>query len=197
MCSAGRAAVEEEVKGRQLDTPRARGPGEGEPSGHHVSGCPDHAMAPQTVGEERQGEAVGGAWVGSTVDAEDGQVTAHGRGGKEGKELRKRTRGKIAGKEMGSLGAEHLGRIRGEGRQGGAKAGVVRKQKARIAVVGNGMPQEGVRGEGGPRIEFVLGQTQHRGCDVRGADRRDVRDAGGSEACGPTLRESGRGRDGV
>ena len=92
MCSASRAALEEEMKGRQLDATRARSPGEGEPSCHHVSGRPHHAVAPKPVGEERQGKTVGGAWVSSTVHAEDSQVTSSGRGSEEAKELRKGAR---------------------------------------------------------------------------------------------------------
>ena len=72
------AALEKEVEGRQLDSPRARCPGEGEPSSNNVTGSPHHAVAPEPMGEECQGETVGGTRVSSAVDAENSQVTADG-----------------------------------------------------------------------------------------------------------------------
>ena len=65
MRSASRAAFEGEVKGRQLDAPRACSPGEGEAGRNDVTGGTYHAMPPKAVSEKRESKAIRCARMGS------------------------------------------------------------------------------------------------------------------------------------
>ena len=76
-------------------------------------------------------------------------------------------------------------------RKGGTKAVIIGQKEPGVAMVGDGMAQEGVRGKSGPRVTFVLCQAQHRRRHVRGAPFRDVGNPVLCKARGPPLRQDG------
>ena len=160
---AGRAPIEGKVQGSKLRATRTRRPGKGETSCHDVPGSPNQTVPPEAVGQEGQRRAVGSAQVGGVVDPKDGQLAPHRRGGKEGEQLRQYARREVAGEEMGGIMSTQTkgrsSRSRRDSSQRSTEPLIVGEKEASVAVIGNGVAEQGMGGQSGPRVEFKLGKA--------------------------------------
>ena len=194
VCRARGATVEREVEGKELHPPRARGPGKGEPRRHDMTCRPNHTMPPKAVREQCESKAVWRPRMGSAGDPQHSQTATHRCRRKKGQQLSEGPRGEVARKEMRSIRPARPHPVWGrQVSQGGTKAVVVGQKKPGIAVVGNGVAQEGVGGKRGPRVTLMLCKAQDRRGHMGGAPIRDIGDPGLCKARSPPLREDGGG----
>ena len=76
-------------------------------------------------------------------------------------------------------------------RKGGTKTVIVGQKEPGVAMIGDGVAQEGVRGKSGPRIALMLCQAQDGRRHVGGTPFRDIGDPLLGKARGPPLRQDG------